>query len=152
MDDPHGAVLKYLHGLPTSIRFEILAFVLIFGFDEFPSNRDLIAALDRHMSGEGIGGLKRLGATLRAIAATDYVLVRSLASLKDAEWKIPLVKQQTKDNDRLTAALEQTEAGREFRLRHTQQAHEQWLLLRSGILSQQSLMGFEDTLLRPQSR
>lgn len=143
MDDPCNITIAFLLGLPTTIKRDVLSFVLIYGFDYFSSDYDFDAALDRHMNHENVSTRGVFGATLRAIAVTDFVLARSIPSLKEAEWRFPLMRQHVQDNDRMTAMLDTAEAGREIRLRHAEQAQNRWQSLRAGPLSHQSLMDFE---------
>jgi hypothetical protein len=135
-------ILKFIEALPTTIQADVLIFVLMYGLDQ--SSMEIETFLP-HILGAltKTGGLKRFSATIRVIAALDYVLARSVEKIRSAKVLIESAKGLKQD------IVDRFSAGQPLRQRHYDIALADWTRLRTTLLDQRGLSDYEDRLVTP---
>jgi hypothetical protein len=140
-------IIDFLCGLPNTIRNDVIIFVLIYAFDYEPQALgDLSSILKERIN--SYYGMRRFGALLRVIAATDHVLLRFVATENLNRSRLPIVAQMLADNPKLSQYLETRKLALPLELRHAEAALQSWKLLRDNELSPQNLMVIEDKCLK----
>ena len=144
-DDLRAVVLEYILGLPTTIRTEMLFFVIIYAMDrQLPKENDEFGTIVRdYLMAPGMRGL---GALLCAIAVIDYSLGKLARDLPRAEASLKAVEREHPDFPK--------ESGLSLPLRrkHWEQARADWLKLRRTRLAAERLEDFGDSLIMPRLR
>ena len=134
-------IIGFLEALPATIKTEVFLFVLLYGFDIDPPLTDSQAFLPLILDNiRKTGGLKRMSATIRTVAALDYILWRSSDNIRNAESTI---KDASQLNPELRAQLL---TGYPMRRKHYDIALADWTKLRATQITPQSLSDYEDTL------
>jgi hypothetical protein len=93
---PREAIIAFLEHLPDTIRSDIAAFVLIYAFDEFPTDGELISSIKSKMEAPSV--TRQMGRVLRVISALDYVLERAIANSRENVTRLPFMIQEMSDN------------------------------------------------------
>jgi hypothetical protein len=135
-------IIRFIESMPTTIRADILVFVLMYAADEASMESETFLPKIRETLTKA-GGMKRMGATLRTIAALDYLLPRAAKNIRRAKFLIensPQLKQELVDR---------FSAGQPLRQRHYDVALANWKRLRTTLITHQSLSEYEDILLTP---
>jgi hypothetical protein len=141
-DDLQAVVIEFLLGLPTTIRTEMLFFVIIYVMDcKLPEKTDEFETLVRgYLTAPGFPGF---GALLSAIAVIDYEMGSLARKLPLAEAALKAVERKHPDFPK--------ESGLSFplRRRHWEQARVDWLKLRGTRLTAERLQDFHEILTLP---
>jgi hypothetical protein len=149
MADPDETVANFLVKLPMTIRSDILVFVLAYCFEFRPSSaEELTEVLHRELT--SFSGMRRFGAVLRVIAATEHILERAVVTALDNKADPTASVGLATISERLARHVETMTLGGELKLRHLEGALRVWSSLRAGALSPGPLRGFEDRCLNPQ--
>jgi hypothetical protein len=140
--DISEVILHFVESLPPTIKNDILLFVTIFAFDLDSMEVETFIPIIQ----DGLtktGGLKRMSVILRIVAALDFVLYRSeqmgrssLRAVQEIADKLP------------PDIVARMEASHPLRQRHTRKVLTDWTKLRSTLITRETLMDYEDTLLR----
>lgn len=147
MEDPADVISEFLCGLPDTIRNEVLLFVLLYAIDLSPDKTtDFREEIKKHLSEKK--GLKRLGSVIRLIGATDFVLERAAVVSQINDRRLSQLARSLEDNRKISEVLQRMTLGQRLTRRHTEAAHRRWRELRASALSAQSLMDFENIVLR----
>ncbi|MDR3511924.1 MAG: hypothetical protein P4L73_09830 [Caulobacteraceae bacterium] len=137
--DLRDQILHFLLTLPSTIREDVVILVLLYATGE---NRLVEAeAVDRlaKFLGEAPGP-RLVGALLRTIMATDYVLARDPRGSQDHAFLSGLAKQTPSP---LAALAEQLLLGLPLRERHHRAAWAKWSHLRAAVLTLQAVRNLE---------
>lgn len=144
-DHPRELVLAYLLKLPTTIRTEMLLFVIVYAIGRpLPEQTDEFQAVVReYLSASGMRGI---GALLCATAIIDHSLGKLARDLDRAEAALQFIEREHPDFPK--------EPGISFplRRRHWEQARADWLKLRRTRLTAERLQDFDDSQLLPRRR
>lgn len=135
-------IVRFLEFLPTTISPDILIFVHMYAVDNDSMDSQTFLPIIRDTLTK-TGGAKRMGATLRTIAALDHILPKSAERIRSAKaimQNAPKLNQETVDRFL---------AGQPLRLKHSNLALADWTKLRTTLLTPQNLSDYEDRLLAP---
>jgi hypothetical protein len=135
-------ILHFVESLPPTIGNELLLFVMMYGLDRDSMETEIFIPTIRDELTK-TGGMKRMSVTLRIVAALDYLLYRSEQKGRSS---LRIVQQHA---DRLSPDIvARMEASHPLRQRHTEKALADWTKLRSTLITRETLMDYEDILLR----
>jgi hypothetical protein len=140
--DVAETIFHFLEGLPTTIRPDILLFVMMYGLDICETNADVFLPNIREAL-LGTRGMKRMSATIRVVGATDHVLYRATVNIRRAKTTMEAAFSPG-DSQR-----ERFSAGQPLRKRHYDKAFADWTKLRTTLINREGLADYEDYLLRP---
>jgi hypothetical protein len=143
-DDLQAVVIEFLVSLPTTIRTEMLFFVINYVMDrKLPEKTDEFETLVRdYLTAPGFRGF---GALLSAIAVIDYEMGSLARKLPRAEAALKAVEREHPNFPK--------ESGLSFplRRRHWEQARADWLKLRGTRLTAERLQDFHEILTLPRT-
>lgn len=142
---PQERILLFLLKLPTTIRADVLALVLLYATGE-PSQAEA-ESIDRlaKLLGEPPGP-RLVSATLRTLAAIDYVMTKSPPDGQDAAF---LSRLAAFAPPAVAALAEHLLLGLPLRQRHHRHAQSEWIGLRAGDMTMENLRAFEARCLAP---
>lgn len=136
-------IVTFLESLPATISTEVLLFVMLYALDDDSSARDPSTFLPKLREAlVRTGGLKRMSATIRTVAAIDYVLARSAEKIRTAEVIMKSASLRQELRDRLLA-------GYPLRQKHYDKVLDDWRKIRTTRITHQDLSDYEDRLLMP---
>lgn len=135
-------IVRFLELLPTTISNEILMFVLMYAADEDLMDYETYLPMIRESLTKA-AGTKKMGATLRTIAALDHILPRSAEKIRSAKV---IMQNASKLNQE---TVDRFLAGHPLRQKHYDLALADWTKLRTTLLTRQNLSDYEDRLLAP---
>ncbi len=143
--DPPELILSFVENLPRALKPDVLLFVVLYATEVTDRpDQDTFIQILRELLTTG-SPYTKFGATLRVIAALDYVLGRHGRKLDAALKRI-----QEADLDQSQLRIKsQFMAGQALRQRHSNSTIKAWRNLRANALSHNSLMVFEDKLQGP---
>ena len=154
-EDISASIISFLESLPTTIRVDVLVFVLVYGlgdgfgheFIKRDTDTFLPSIVDR-ITSESDPALK-MGLALRTIAALDFVLYRAVRKVRSAKSALERMGGILPEDTRQFLL-----AGVPLRTKHEEQALANWKTLRATVITPDTLVDYEDILLRglPPSR
>ena len=121
--------------------------IYAFGFEASGANELIPKAKENLLQPQG---LRRFAAALKAIAAIDHVLPRTLAISLLNERRLPEMLGSELLTETVRKVIETQILARKLNERHIEAALQSWKKLRENELSPRALMDFEDKCLRPQ--
>jgi hypothetical protein len=137
------AILRFIESLPATISTEILLFVMLYALDRDTIEAEIFLPTIRDELIKA-GGMRRMSVTLRTVAALDHILFRSAQKIRTA--RIVMEQNASELSPEIVARFF---ASQPLSQRHHDKALEDWTKLRSTLITPQTLVDYEDNLLRP---
>jgi hypothetical protein len=134
-------ILHFIESLPATIRTEILLFVMLYAFDQYMEKEIFLPTIRDELTKSG--GMKRMSVALRTIAALDHILLRAVQKTRLA--KIAIEQNAAKLSPDIVARFLSRQP---LSQKHLDIALQDWMKLRATLITAQTLVDYEDILLR----
>ena len=145
MQDIAEVIVHFIESLPATIRTEILLFIMMYALDRDTMETEIFLPTIRDELTK-TGGMKRMGVTLRTVAALDHILLRSAQKTRTA--KIAIEQNAAKLSPEI---VDRFSARQPLSQKYLDRALRDWTKLRSTLITPQNLVDYEDILLRPRN-
>ncbi len=144
-DNPINALLTFFEKLPSTIKKDVIALVLVYAFRDinFDASTDLEERLRNNLKQGQPTPMQTIGAILSTIAAADYVLDSFTQNATKHRRMIARLVQ-------MLPKYEKIQLGHALRQKHFERARLDFDLLKQDALNFRMLQVFENSLQRQQ--